>query len=203
MIPGTVTDADGRFRIAELSPGDYHVEVESGVNATRRTITAGTANVALVLDRSPCDGARGHELPARFVRPPAQVVWNQQIELVGWSVPASVTVGAPFEMTLVYRALQPVTRKWKIFAHFDSQTRRLNADHDPAIGWCPTSEWRAGETIVDRVTVQFEHPGRYALSIGFYGGTAPDWENLLVSSAPSSMQNMKSPGVRVADVVVE
>jgi RNA polymerase sigma-70 factor (ECF subfamily) len=203
MIPGALTDADGHFRIADLSPGDYHVEVESDDHATRRTITAGASNVALVVDRSPCDAARGHELPARFVRPPEQVVWNQQIALVGWSLPATAKVGAPFEMTLVYRALQPVGREWEIFAHYDSPTRRLNVDHDPAIGWCPTSQWQAGETIVDRVTVQFEEAGRYALTIGFFAGTAPDWENLRVSSAPAGMQNTKSQGVNVADVIVE
>jgi len=156
-----------------------------------------------VLDRSPCDGARGHELPARFIRSPAQVVWNEQIQLLGWSLPATAEVGAPFELTLVYRALRPVDRDWKIFAHFDSPSVRLNADHEPAIGWCPTSRWQAGETIVDRATARFDHAGRYALGIGFFAGKAPDWVNLSVSAAPAAMQDPAQRGVRIADVVVE
>ncbi|HEX7840365.1 MAG TPA: carboxypeptidase-like regulatory domain-containing protein, partial [Kofleriaceae bacterium] len=202
-IPQAITDADGRFRIAELSAGDYHVETESGGHATRRTIAAGATNVTLVLDRSPCDGARGHELPAALIRAPAHVVWDHQIELVGWSLPATATVGAPFEMTLVFRALQPIGREWTIFAHFDSPGPRLNADHDPGIGWCPTSRWQAGETIADRVTAQFDHAGRYSLTIGFFAGRTPDWVNLPVSAAPAAMENTAQHGVRVADVVVE
>jgi hypothetical protein len=156
-----------------------------------------------VLDLSPCDGARGHEIPGSFVRPTAQVVWNQQIQLVGWSVPPTAKVGAPFEMTLVYRALQPIGRDWRIFAHFDSPTLRLNADHDPAIGWCPTSQWQAGETIVDRATVRFDDAGRYALQIGFFAGNAPDWVNLSVSAVPAAMGNTAQHGVHLAHVVVE
>jgi len=189
-VPGTITDGDGHFQIRELSPGEYHVEVASNGKAARRAITAGTTNVSLVLDRSPCDAAHGHELPAELVR--AHAIWNQQIELIGWSLPAAATVGKPFELTLVYRALQPIERDWTIFAHFDSAVTRLNADHNPATGWCPTSSWRAGETIVDRVTTQFEEPGRYALTIGFFTGKAPNWINL----APES-------GVHIADVVVK
>lgn len=201
--PSTITDDDGKFRIAALSAGDYYVEVESGQQATRRAITAGATNVVLVLDRSPCDGTRGHELPPTFVRAPARVVWDHKIELVGWLLPASAKVGAPFEMTLVYRALKPVDREWRVFAHFDSSTVRLNADHGPGIGWCPTTRWQAGETIVDRVNVQFDEPGRYALTIGFFAGLAPNWINLALSAVPTTMENKGQQGAHIADVVVE
>jgi hypothetical protein len=200
-IPGSIADADGHFRITELSAGDYHVEVESAERAARQTVVAGATNVRLVLDRSPCDGARGHELPAAFVRSPPHVVWDQKLELVGWSLPATATVDAPFGITLIYRALQPVDRDWKVFVHFDSPAHRLNADHEPGIGWCPTSRWAAGETIVDRATAQFDHPGRYALTIGFFRGGAPDWINLPVS-APAAMDQRQN-GVHIADVLVE
>src|SRR5262249_35448252 len=156
------------------SAGEYHVEVESGARATRRSVAAGATNVTLVLDRSACDGARGHELPAAFVRSPPSVVWDRNLELVGWSLPATATVDAPFELPLIYRVLQAVDRDWRIFVHFDSSTNRLNADHEPGLGWCPMSRWQAGETIVDRVTAHFDHAGRYALTIGFFRGGAPD-----------------------------
>jgi len=202
MPPGTLTDEDGRFHISELSPGDYSVEVESRGLATRQTVAAGATNVALVLDRSPCDAARGHELPVALVKPPAPVVWNHQIELVGWSVAATANVGAPIEMTLVYCALKAVDRDWSVFAHFDSATLRTNADHTPGIGWCPTPNWKAGETIVDRVPVQFEQPGRYVLRIGFFMGSAPNWENLALSSA-ATMEDTTQHGVRITEVLVK
>jgi protocatechuate 3,4-dioxygenase beta subunit len=198
--PGTLTDENGRFRIVDLSPGDYVVEVQRGGFAARQTRAAGASDVALVLDRSPCDGARGHEMPATLTKPPASVVWAESIELVGWSVPATSKVGENVEVTFVYRTLKPLDRDWTIFAHFDSATRRVNGDHAPGLGWCPTKQWNAGETIVDRARVRFTEPGRYALEIGFFTGKAPNWENLSISAAPAAMREPKHAGVHIADV---
>jgi hypothetical protein len=202
LPPGAVTDDDGRFRIPDLSPGNYFVEVERRGLATRQTLAAGTTDVTLVLDRQPCAGARGHDMPATFVRPPAPIVWDQAIELVGWSVPAKAGIDTTLEVTLIYRALKPVDRDWTIFAHFDSPSLRVNGDHEPAIGWCPTKQWQPGDTIVDRATVRFDRAGDYALTIGFFTGKAPTWENLPVSTAPAAMQDAKQQGVRIADVLV-
>jgi hypothetical protein len=130
------------------------------------------------------------------------VVWNQQIELIGWSFSSTTSANKPIELTLVYRAAKALDRDWRIFAHFDSQTRRVNADHEPAIGWCPTSQWGTRETIVDRIHVQFDAAGRYALTIGFFAGSAPNWENLPVSTAPAAMENANQTGVHLGDVVV-
>jgi protocatechuate 3,4-dioxygenase beta subunit len=201
--PATISDEEGRFRIVALSAGEYFVEVERRGLATRETVGAGAKNVTLVLDRTPCDAAGAHELPATIVKPPAPVVWDRKIELVGWSVAEATKVNAPIEITLVYRALEPIDREWTIFAHFDSATTRVNADHNPGADWCPTARWRAGESIVDRFTVKFESVGRYALTVGFFTGRAPDWQNLALSSVPSAMDDTKQHGVHVADVTVK
>jgi hypothetical protein len=195
-----VTDEKGHFTISGLSSGDYYVEVERGGLARRQTVSAGTTNVSLVLDGPPCAGAQPGDVPASLTRPPSPVVWNHQLELIGWSLPATATTSKPIELTLVYRASQPVERDWRIFAHFDSPTTRVNADHEPAIGWCPTSQWKSDQDIVDHVVVHFEQPGRYTLEIGFFTGSAPTWENLPVSAAPTS--NRTHAGVHLADIVV-
>jgi RNA polymerase sigma factor (sigma-70 family) len=200
--PSTITDENGRFRINDLSPGQYVVEVERAGLATRQTIAAGATGVSLVLDRSRCDGARGHDVPAAFTKTPETVTWDQAIDLVGWSVPATVKVGENVELTFVYRVLKPLDRDWTIFAHFDSSTTRVNADHDPGTGWCPTGQWKLGETIVDRATVRFDKPDRYALEIGFFTGKAPNWENLTISAAPAAMSQPKHSGVDIADLIV-
>jgi hypothetical protein len=200
--PAAITDDDGRFHLGELSPGVYAVEVERRGQARRQTVSAGDTNVTLVLDRARCDGAGGHDVPPSLVKPPTAVVWDQKIELVGWSVPSAPKANAAVDVTFVYRALEPVDRDWTMFAHFDSSTLRVNGDHTPGLGWCPTNHWQAGETIVDRTTVRFDHAGRYALTIGFFTGKAPTWENLAVSAAPAAMHDAKQQGVHVADVLV-
>jgi hypothetical protein len=121
---------------------------------------------------------------------------------VGWSVPSAVKAGETVELTIVYRALKAVDRDWTIFAHFDSKTTRVNGDHDPGIGWCPTSQWKAGETIVDRATVRFDDAESYALTVGFFTGKAPTWVNLTVSAAPPGMHDTQQSGVHLAEVVV-
>jgi hypothetical protein len=200
--PRTITDEYGRFHIIDLSPGEYVIEVERGGLATRQTIAAGAKDVSLVLDRPPCEGARGHDAPASLTKPPGPVTWDQAIELVGWSVPAAIKTSESVEVTFVYRALKPLDRDWTIFAHFDSSTIRVNGDHDPGLGWCPTTQWRLGETIVDRSNVRFDEAGRYALTIGFFTGKAPAWENLPISTAPAGMHDTKQQGVHLVDVIV-
>ncbi len=197
----TSTDENGRFRITELSAGRYHVEAERGDLATRATAAAGATNLSLVLDRARCEGAHGHDVPASLTRPPSQIVWNQQIELVGWTLPSIASANESLELTLVFRALRPLDRDWTVFAHFDSQTTRVNADHEPVTGWCPTSHWNAGETIVDHVTVPLAQPGRYALAIGFFTGKAPNWINLPLSAPGSG--NTSPTGAQIGDVIVK
>lgn len=200
--PGTITDENGRFRIRDLSVGEYVVEVQRRGLATRQTVVAGTTTVTLILDRPACEGARGHEVPASLAKPATAVVWSESIELVGWSVPAAAKIGEMVEVTIVYRALKPLDRDWTIFAHFASATAWVNADHDPGIGWCPTKQWKIGETVADRAAVRFDEAGRYALTIGFFAGRAPNWENLPISKAPAGMHDTKQQGVRLTDVIV-
>lgn len=198
-----VTDEHGRFKIGDLSSGDYYVEVERGGLATRQSVPAASTNVTLVLDRAKCEGGQPRDVPSALTRPPSPVVWNQQLELIGWSLPATAITGKPIDLTIAYRAALPVDRDWRIFAHFDSPTARVNADHEPVIGWCPTSQWKSGETIIDHVLVNLDEPGGYSLVVGFFTGAAPKWENLPVSAAPPSMLNASHDGVHLADIVAK
>jgi protocatechuate 3,4-dioxygenase beta subunit len=200
--PNTITNGDGQFRIIGLSPGEYLVEVQRRGLAARERVAAGATNISLLLDRPPCDGAGGHAVPTSLVKPPSPVVWDQKIELVGWSLPTTIKRGESVEVVVVYRTLKSLERDWTIFAHFDSPEIRVNGDHDPGIGWCPTKDWKAGEAVVDRTTVRFDKPDRYALTIGFFTGWAPSWDNLPISVAPAEMNDAKQQGVHLTDVLV-
>jgi hypothetical protein len=50
--------------------------------------------------------------------------------------------------------------------------------------------------------VRFDKPDRYALTIGFFTGWAPSWDNLTISVAPAEMNDAKQQGVHLADVLV-
>ncbi len=88
-------------------------------------------------------------------------------------------------MTLVFRVLKPIEKPWKIFVHFDSQ-KRFQADHAPIAGHCDTNQWKVGDYVVDRFAVvagDSSHPkSRYSVYVGFFRGSAGNWNNLPVTT---------------------
>jgi len=190
-----VTDSDGRFRIADLAPGQYEVEVmtfDRGKSA-RRMVATNTSGITLVTEAPRCDAPEVHDEPHGLIRPSTRLIWDHAIELVGWRLPPSATIGQPIDITLVYRALVRIERPWKVFVHLDGSAAhmRRNADHEPAGGHCPTSTWQAGDLIVDRFTVTFDSKYKrdaYTLWLGFFAGWPPRFRNLPVSDAPDALR---------------
>ncbi len=195
------TDADGHFRIAQLAPGAYTISARApdGRSVERRGVVAGTSDLALVFDAQ----CHGNAPTTTGSRPPARIAWDERVELVGWDAPAHVVRGAPFEVALTYRVLRPLDRPWTIFIHFDGETTKARriADHDPS---CPTTAWRAGDYVVERftTTIDLVPPGTYDMSIGFFTGAAPHWQNLPVSDAPTASRDGWE-GIKTATIAVE
>ena len=184
-----VSDLHGMFRIDDLPLGEHPLVVETSDRSreVRRTIAAGTSGVTLVVARASCDAPAVHDEPEGLTRPDGALVWDRQIALVGWKIPATVRRGEPVEITLVYRALATIDRPWKVFVHIDGPVMRHNADHDPAGGRCPTSSWRAGDLIVDRFTITIDpkyEAGAYQVRVGLFSGWHPRYRNMPVSEAP-------------------
>lgn len=144
-------------------------------------------------DKNPLAVAIVHGEPANISqRPKTPVIWDRRLQLLGWSVPARMTRGAHYEITLYYKVLQPVGGAWKALMHFDGPLR-FNGDHDPIRGRCPTSTWQPGDYIIDRHTVRagggaFPR-GRYDVWVGFFTGSAPNWKNMPVSEAAPEMRD--------------
>ncbi|MBA3391276.1 MAG: sigma-70 family RNA polymerase sigma factor [Deltaproteobacteria bacterium] len=196
-VPTSVTNLRGEFELRDLSPGSYGLLVigEDGSRTLVEGVAAGTTGVRLVLDAAKCDdsidaklGRVQREAPSSIAhRPPTRVVWDERIELLGWDVPPRRRVGEPFQILLVYKVLEPIDRSWKIFIHLDGPKQRVNADHEPLGGRCPTSTWKPGDVIIDRTSVRVDprfDAGKYDVWIGFFGGLAPNWKNLSLSIAP-------------------
>jgi hypothetical protein len=181
--PFTMTDAEGRFRIGNLPPGEYELRAETLHDSrfANGMVAAGVSDAVLALALPTCI-AKTSVSPVHV--PANPIVWDDRIELVGWDIPATARVGEPIEVTLVFRARARILHSWRVFAHFDSATagRRQNADHDPAAGACGTSTWRAGDVVVDRFSTTLPVAASFTLRIGFFRPSDGDgpWLNLAV-----------------------
>jgi hypothetical protein len=97
------------------------------------------------------------------------------MELVGYAVSdLSPAAGESFDVTLYWRALQPMSEDYVVFTHLiDPATTTIYAGSDaqPA-GWSrPTSTWQPGEMITDTHTLTVNPdtpPGIYELELGAY-----------------------------------
>jgi hypothetical protein len=152
-------------------------------------------------DKNPLRSAIVHDEPKNIrSRPKTQVVWDNKIELLGWDIPRTVVRGAPFEVTVYYKILQPVGGTWKALTHVDGPAGRAgNGDHDPIAGRCPTSTWQPGDYIIDRFTTRVGGVfpgGMYDVWIGFFTGSNPNWRNMPVS-LPEKRSDMRDNADRV------
>ena len=214
-VPTAVTNLRGEFELAELSPGSYGLQAvgTDGARALLNSVAAGSTDVRLALEPPSCDdasdGERGnvlHEVPTSVAnRPAARVAWEESLELLGWEMPTRIHLGEPFQIALYYKVLKPLDRSWKVFIHMDGPKMRVNADHDPVGGRCPTSTWKPGDVIVDRTTLRVGAPfdaGTYEVWTGFFGGVAPNWVNLSLSDAPPGLRD-DGQRYKLTSVVVE
>jgi hypothetical protein len=174
------------------------------------------SNVRSLLLSNRLDGAADKNPLARAIqrseptdikaRPSGRVVWDNKIELVGWTLPDKVRRGDAFQATLYFKILGNVPGSWKIFAHFDGGGLRFQGDHDPIGGRCATSYWQTGDYIVDTFTVEagdvtFQRRD-YELRAGFFTGSSPNWKNMPISEAPASLKD-KNERVLVGKVRVD
>ena len=159
-------------------------------------------------DKNPLRTAILHAPPANIPsRPQGRIVFDNQIELLGWKLPASVHRGQPFEVTLYYKILRPVGAAWEIFLHFDSSYGRLgNGDHKPIHDLCPTSTWQPGDYIVDTYTVPgvgAAYPsGPFDVITGFFTGTTPNFRNM-PATAPAGDLRDNGQSVRIARIQLQ
>ena len=80
--------------------------------------------------------------------------------LVGWELSSGqVVVGEPLILTLVWQGLEGDSpTDYTVFTHLIAENGELLAQHDgpPAGGSKNTTEWQAGETIVDTHQLTFK-----------------------------------------------
>ncbi|GIK55739.1 MAG: hypothetical protein BroJett015_14020 [Chloroflexota bacterium] len=101
----------------------------------------------------------------------ATAVFNDQIALQGYTLHQTTTV---LEVALVWQALAPGQTEYTRFVHLipagSSQPPLAQDDNLPRFGTYPTSQWTAGEVVVDGVSLDLTAvpSGEYQLAVGFY-----------------------------------
>ena len=113
------------------------------------------------------------------VAKPLRMVFGDQIELVGITVPETVKRGEPFEVEQVWRCLATPDRNWRIALHFKrlDPLTRINWDHKPPLR---TSQWKKDEYVYWKVRPIFPETaplGGYQIEILPYvtiPGTEPE-----------------------------
>ncbi|MEP7290644.1 MAG: hypothetical protein ABI835_02625, partial [Chloroflexota bacterium] len=101
--------------------------------------------------------------------------FDNQIELIGYHLTTlAPAAGESVDLTLYWRALQPIPADYVVFAHIvDPRTTAIYAGSDamPANGSAPTSGWQPGAIITDTHTLTVNPdapPGIYEVEIGLY-----------------------------------
>ncbi len=106
---------------------------------------------------------------------PMSVNFGNQIELVGYSVSdLSPEAGDQMTLTLYWRALQPMTTDYSVFAQIiDRATTTIYgaSDAQPAVWTRPTTTWSIGEVIEDAHALTINPdtpPSIYDIYVGLY-----------------------------------
>jgi hypothetical protein len=117
---------------------------------------------------------------------PINAHFDSKVELVGYKLTTDVAspqsgilTTAPntaLRLTLYWRVLAPMETSYTVFTHLLDANGQLWAqkDNPPVRGSYPTTEWRVGETIVDKydIVIPPDAPaGQYELEVGLYDAT--------------------------------
>ncbi|MDX2090048.1 MAG: hypothetical protein SFX73_19480 [Kofleriaceae bacterium] len=157
-------------------------------------------------DKNPLADSIVHEPPTTMAqKPKGRVVWDNKIELLGWTIPNRMYRGQKVKVTLYYKILAPVGGTWKSLMHFDGPLR-FNGDHPPINDRCPTSTWQPGDYIVDTHVLTAgggaAPSARYDLLIGFFTGSNPNFRNMPLSEAPPDMRD-ETNRVKIMSIALE
>jgi hypothetical protein len=153
------------FRAEELA--DPERVVESWLNEhAYRSQTEWHGAVRLVVYGAPAS--------VEGIAHPLEVSLEDRIDLLGYDLAdEEAGPGRLVRLTLFWRAQGALTERLAVFAHLLDGEGRLVAqqDSEPSGGSRPTTTWRDGETITDRLGIlvpQDVAAGEYQLVVGMY-----------------------------------
>jgi hypothetical protein len=117
-----------------------------------------------------------------YLRRTVNTSYGDSIQLEGYRWR---TAGADLQVTLRWKAAQEPAADYKIFVHLLSSAGEIVCQYDamPCQWQCPTSQWQAGEVVLDQATLSLAQvpPGEYRLAVGAY---SPETGERLLARAP-------------------
>lgn len=117
---------------------------------------------------------------------------GNSIQLLAYEIEkTSLNVGATLKVRLYWFARETPLVNLKVFVHLvrpDDSGQVAQLDHEPAIGYNPTTRWEPGELIVDEYELPLEQAiplGTYLVAVGMYDPQT--MQNLPVLNGPSTL----------------
>ncbi|MCA1553081.1 MAG: hypothetical protein LC737_01750, partial [Chloroflexi bacterium] len=97
--------------------------------------------------------------------------FGDQIRLIGYRIAAPQTSEQPYQLTLLWQAMQPITRDYTLFIHLDDGmgTRIAQRDRRPGNGSYPTTLWSPGDLVAETYEVPSKSAsGSLKFAVGWY-----------------------------------
>jgi hypothetical protein len=172
---------------ADISVGAYQLEMRVAATQLKEFLTIYQGDDTSPVERVtlgyvvvPWQGEMGDARPVG-------ANLGDQITLLSFAAPDTVSPGAGFDITLYWEAQRSSDEDYVVFVHLLDAGGQLVASHDgpPMDGRFPTTAWIAGEIVPDihRLAINPEIPaGTYWLQVGMYRW--PSLERLVVMEGP-------------------
>ncbi|MGE0789922.1 MAG: hypothetical protein AB7S26_29885 [Sandaracinaceae bacterium] len=177
-----------------VAPRSAHCAIRQDARAVGASMhTVGRDEAFVLLSNRP--GARDLDPLAAILGPARPTLRGRgiharldHVDLVDVVFPESVRRGGTVRGALIFRVRERLPRDLRVFIHVDGTGSRIQGDHDPLGGACPTSRWLPGDYALDRFELDagtLTHPsGRYGVYVGLYHGVPGGWANLRVEDGP-------------------
>ena len=150
------------------------LEVEEVVTALPRKLEPGAYHWSLT-----CPGTAAYIAPetlevhpdghTTYLRRSIDLQYGEVIQFLGYRWR---TVGPELQVTLRWKALETPRADYKVFVHLLNADGEIVRQHDavPCNWQCPTSQWHAGDVVLDQATIPLGTlpPGEYRLAVGLY-----------------------------------
>ncbi len=124
--------------------------------------------------------AAPRRVDAASISQPLKVNFAGEIELLGAEIDrGSAEPGDPIQVTLYWRAVQPIDRSYVEFVHLSDDQGIIVAQRDtwPGRGMYPTTLWKPGEVFADTLDVYVPEgayaPNNATLRVGLYEQDGP------------------------------